>query len=327
MNRNSIFNSSNPFGSALILGQTNTGKSFLVKECAKNFIGSNLIVYNDREQKFSKVVPHSKITYVSKISDLRNVPCQSVLILEDLINLQKSDLDILRELLNYDTHHKKLYIFFVAHHIFKTNLYSMLPFFNIIVFTNNASNLIMIKHSLLQFSIENVKIARIISHIKKFCKEKKFGYFVFNTKKQSLVFFQHLNASPLSLFSNNDDDDYDSNNNNSCKAGSKNIAHVDDVGEKFKNILICFKNVVAAKSLFSIIIKSIPSRYLREVDFTFAFQYANGKKGRVSIIDFIACMLNESEIKEPTQEMLFFNEYLKSKCCIPSVLIKNKLLC
>lgn len=320
MSRPTIFNNSANFGSALILGQTNTGKSFLVKDCAKHFVDKNLFVYNDREQKFSRFIHPSKITYVSKIDELKNVPLHSVLILEDLINLQKKDLEVLRELLNYDTHHKKLYIFLIAHHIFKTKLYSLLPSFNIIVFTNNASNLIIVKHSLLQFSFENEKILRIISQFKKLCKEKKFGYFVFNTKKHNLLFFQQLNSTPLAVFLNTDDSECHKTGNNS----TNDTGNSNNLDLRFSNIAQNFKNSIGAKSLFSIIVKSIPSRHLREIDFTFEFQYSNGKKGRVSIVDFIATMLLETE-KTPTSEMIFFNEYLKSKCCIPSVLVKNTL--
>ena len=323
MNKSTIFNNSNSFGSALILGQTNTGKSFLVKDCAKLFVNKNLFVYNDREQKFSRFISPSKITYVSKIDELRNVPCQSVLILEDLINLQNSDVEVLRELLNYDTHHKQLYIFLLAHHIFKTKLYSMLPFFNILVFTNNASNLIIVKHSLLQFSIENEKILRILSRFKKLCKEKNFGYFVFNTKKQNILFFQNLHSTPLPVFLNTDDADNKSHKNEL----NNSDAHVSDLHSRFNNIAQNFKNSSAAKSLFCIIIKSIPARHLREIDFSFEFQYSNGKKGRVSIVDFIATLLDDSETLVVSSEMHFFNEYLKSKCCIPLVLVKNKLFC
>jgi len=124
---------------------------------------------------------------VEEFSKLVKVPENSALVLEDIINLRKKEEPIFRELINRKCHHKLLYIYAIAHHIYKTGVHSTIPNFDYIIFTNNKANVPILERVLAIFKTPASELIQIKNFISS--TPSKFDqYYVYSTKYNQLYF-------------------------------------------------------------------------------------------------------------------------------------------
>jgi hypothetical protein len=109
------------------------------------------------------------------------------------------------------------------------------------------------------------------------------------------------------------------------------------LSEKFSKFISGFEKAQTAKSIFSIIINSINTDYVRKNDLTFNFATQSAQKEEnvlnlnltvpVSLVDYITTLLTPTsvaDIKSPPVELLVLHQYLNSLCKIPAFYIENK---
>ena len=137
-------------GTCLIIGKSASGKTTLIKSILKKSIKPTTNVYtlNVKSSEYAKI---SDQVFNIDFEQLNTVPKHSIVIIEDVISLTPFQAKTLREAINFNAHHKKQKIFVVTHHVYKTNIYQLIPYFNYVVFTSSISNLPILK-LILQYS-------------------------------------------------------------------------------------------------------------------------------------------------------------------------------
>ena len=144
------------YGSVLFLGGTGTGKTFGLKIILKQILSlqkhATLYTINVKDSEYAAEFKKQHVaTKFEKIESFRK---GSVVVVEDIIDLNTKEEIALRQLLNWHAHHKKLKVFCVSHNIFKTKLYNTLSYFKFVIFTSSLGNLFVLGKCLAYHQLE-----------------------------------------------------------------------------------------------------------------------------------------------------------------------------
>ena len=310
---------SSEYGCSLIIGRSGSGKSFYVKSILRNIkktekktkkiytINVNSKEYTD---EFSSTITPISLDQIKKIAK------KSYVIVEDVISMKNAENEQLRKLINYYCHHSFLKIFIITHNIHKNGIYSLLSFVHYIVFTGTKSNLPILRLTLAYFKLESKDFEHLIAEFKskteiKTLKEQH--YFIFDSKHMTFYSFK--------------DDIYTNLTLENLTLQNK-IDNKEKYQDRFGTFVEDFEEKVKANAIFSIIINCLPEHLIRLHDMTFSFQSVTfgcvTKIKRVSLVDYISCLLSETEVAPP--EIKCLHNYLRASCCIPRIFVKNKQL-
>ena len=207
-----------------LLFRSATGKSTILKNLVQTFPrSSNLYLVNVKGDETAFYEKHHKKTWKISFHGIKNAKKNSVIIVEDVINMKKDEEIDLRKAINYTVHHNKCKLFCVSHTITKTGIYSMMSLFNYIIFTGSPSNLPVMRTCLRYFKIENETVAKWLNFVKKLGKKNTSNwdpYYFFDCTKMIFCATTNLNTmSNLNVIgsmhdveeddSDDDDDDDD----------------------------------------------------------------------------------------------------------------------
>lgn len=334
------------YGNSLIVGRSSTGKSEAVKFALKKIIASGLTQGGvNRRQKIQIFSVNDRGDLLEGLGKkltsfeaIPKVPAESVVIIEDVINLSKKEHDVLREMLNYLSHHKRLRTFTITHHLWKTGILTSIPFYNYLIFTNTATSIPLIRLALSQFSLGEKEVQEIVGAVKS-KGEKNFSYFVLDCRNLSFFYAPNLASLVESknqllecLFSLSPQNNNSSSNNNNSTAvveaalpDAEEREKKDRLVSKFKEFVQHHKIKETGEVVFKMIVESIPLSLIREVDLCFQFRFKSGESGFVSLVDYVSFLLTK-ESGPATRELIFFHNYLKKFCKIPSIYVQNKSL-
>ena len=92
--------------------------------------------------------------------ELEDAVKKSCVIVEDIIHISIKDEEKLRYAINYQAHHKTQKIICASHAIFKTKIFSLLGYFNFIIFTSAIANIPTLRNILNYFKVEKSEINR-----------------------------------------------------------------------------------------------------------------------------------------------------------------------
>lgn len=223
----------------------------------------------------------------------------------------------LRHCLNYDSHHKSIRLFCVSHTIHKTSMFSMLPLFHYLVFTATASNIPVARFTFNFFKLEKPVVQDWLSE---FRKRKKPGEYLI------------MDCSNLKLYGSDDfletcyfihDSVPKSTSDSDLAAGGGLTGEVEKNEKRFEKFFDGHSQKSLAVAIFSVIARSLTSQFLDQKDFTLKFRTRAGLDKKISIIDYIACLLDPSEI--PSKDLKVVHNFLQSNelCVLPRHLIKN----
>ena len=332
---------SNKYFSSLLqqffwVARAGTGKSTLLKAivnqtCTKGDSAgekktrefSNLYLLNvDRKdsQVYKKTFPYVKTISFESLPDTNRKSC---IVVEDIIHITKKEEVKLRNAINYQAHHKIQKIICASHAIYKNQIYSLLAFFNFVIFTSAISNVPTIRNVFNYFKVEPEQAQKWLLEYKKQGRGKHGIYFFFDCEKMS------FNVSHLMLFKQ-------------IKLigilGSPSTGSDAEIGEsnkesqrkqmqlQFDKFVSSFKLKCEAGAIFSIIINCIDPAIVRPHDLTVVFFADKNKRSKklVSIVDYISCLLNCHEIPSPS--FLVLHRFMQSFCYIPKIFILNKYL-
>lgn len=321
-----------PYGNTLVVGRSSTGKSMAVKAAVELLLREKAVakdrIYslNDRTGLL-----HGISKKLRAFNHIKGLPKHSVAIIEDVINLTKKENDLLRQLLNYFSHHHSIRTYVVTHHLWKTGLLTSLPFFNYVIFSNSPSSLPLIKLALGQFSLGQKEVETILN----FVKEKppsKFQYYVLDCKTLNFHFAQSLQhlidpseKKMETVFAlRNDSNNTTTTTTTSADGDVKTETNeTDRLVARFEGLVAHSKQKDQARVLFTMILECVPLNLIRPVDLSFEFRFKDGSVGQVSIVDYIFCLLSKDD-SLVVKEIIFFHNYLSKFCTIPKLYIINK---
>jgi Cdc6-like AAA superfamily ATPase len=303
------------FGSTLVVARSGTGKTTLLTNIITEMkkISSNLkvLTINVKDDDYKKACSNTSAT---NFENLDKAPKKSVIVVEDVIHLSPSQSTQLRETLNYSVHHKTQKCFIVTHHVFKTNVFQLLPYFNYVIFTGSAANTPVARTVLSFFKVEKDQLATWLQEMQK--PSKNFSFFFFDCTK--MQFFKAETFQDLLQ-----------GNHRRLGQGGEDDPPLENSILNFQNRFEQFLAGNAAKNeacaIFSIIIHCIPLKHARLTDLTLKIALQKFKKKvRVSLVDYVLIVVNpEARL---TQSAKFLHKYFIKHCQIPSFLIRNKHL-
>ena len=305
------------YGCTLVIGRSGSGKSYYVKNILQNIKKSSIekknkiYTINVNSREYLDIFKQ-KITPID-LTKIKEIKKHSYVIVEDIITMNSKENNLLRSLINYYCHHCFLKVFIITHSIYKNGVFSLLSFFHYIVFTGTKSNFPILRFTLNYYKLEKQDLQIMLDNFKKLSINEDHIYFIFDTKK--LLFFSYLDGSFKNITINLQQ---------SSNSNAPNLKELQDRYEKFVDDDV--ENKVKATAIFSIIINCLPLHLIRLHDLTFSFasKKNRSKKIRVSLVDYISCILSDSYT--PPTELLCLHKYLKESCCIPQLFINNKQL-
>lgn len=354
------------YGSCLILGKSGSGKSTALKKILTEIFQKSknrkqLYTVNVRDHFYQGIQNVNSVQQI-ELSDLDEVPRNAVIVVEDVISITRAQDRALRTTLNYRAHHKRQLVFVISHHVFRTSIHSMLPYFNSILFTSAKSNLPLLKHVMQHFKTDQDAQDHVIRHFKiTMPAGNAYNIFYFFSAVDQSIYL--VNGIENLLAARNlervDPDpelsEYSSSSvreakprlsggsgsssksqvvsllsSSSPSEKSQQLAHrrsVDILQDKFDKFVSGEKNRHQASAVFSIILGCVPLHLIKETDLTLSFRYKNGRerRGSVSLIDYVTTLLDKNGLCN--KNIIFLHRYILKKCRIPKVFMLNSKLC
>lgn len=305
------------YGSCLIIGKTSSGKTTLVKAILKAQLKKNpnvnIYTINVRSNEYSSIYPNLiNVEY----EQMDTIPRKSIIIIEDVISMTPFQANTLRQAVNYNAHHKKQKIYVITHHVYKTSIYQLIPYFNYIVFTASHSNIPLVKIILRYFHLSKDEIEKTTSLIHP-VRNTPFVYFVFTV--DSHRFFKADSIKQL-LLGELKDTHGDSVTNTANV--NTNITK-DELLQRFETFVFSNENKQQAATVFSILVNALPNyQNINITDLTLRCQTKTGQQINISLVDYVMSLLTSSV--KITKYDLFVHNYFKKLCKLPTMFIVNK---
>lgn len=318
--------------------RSGTGKSSLLKKILLQSKTTNhqLLVYcvnvGPVELAEYKDDLGSKRVIPLSFSQLSTTRPNSTIIFEDIIYLTPANEKTLRQCLNFDAHHKAQKVFCVTHSVQKTAVWSLLPFFHYLIFSNSPSNKPVIRTCLktvfkMDASIVENWLVQFLA-LTKTNRESKNCYFYFDTSLMKFYFTLDLlnsitNSRQLSDTSTIPDLSSGRVDALAAQEKEKNELQKTFLESKFDKFTETHLLRAQAAAVFSILINCLNLSLVRDHDLTISFQSNLVRKTkRISLVDYILCLL-DSAGNPPSQDLLVLHNYLKTFCNIPSIFVSN----
>lgn len=263
----------------------------------------------------------------------------SLVFLEDIIKLSEKEEQTLRNWLNYRAHHHNLKIFCVAHTIVRTSLQSMLPLFNYIVLTSVLTNIPLLKQAANYFNLGKKTALHWAQQFRN-CKKGQ-GHLIFIDCELLKLYHRCPKGTITFLAAADDEIDESVTLGNTKKSSSEKIintyksetseSNFNSLEKKFSTFFDGHPDKVTASAIFSIVIRVIPDSMLRTFDLTVAFKLRQrhqfnsqgDNETRISLVDYVDTLLDTHPIARAQLEFKVLHEFLKQKCNIPRLFIKN----
>lgn len=314
------------------MNRAGTGKSTLLK----NIVGETC-VKTDREQKKNSNKLFSNLyllnvdskdssnykktfSYAKKIDfeELPKTEKRACVVVEDIIHITKKEEVKLRNAINYQAHHKIQKIICASHAIYKNQIYSLLAFFNFVIFTSAVSNVPTIRNVFNYFKVEADQVQKWLDEYKKIGKGRYGIYFYFDCEKMTFnvsmkMLFNELKC--IGVLGTNLVQDSEVKNND-----------IKFLQSRFEKFVANFPLKNEAASIFSIIINCINPNFVRSHDLTIIFFVDKSKRAKklISVVDYINFLLAEYE--KPTPNLLALHRFVQSFCYIPKIFVRNAFL-
>lgn len=277
----------------------------------------------DEQLIYEKIKNHrGNRVFKLNLEKLKDVREGSYLLIEDIIHLEKKEEKNIRDILNYQAHHKRLKVFCVSHTIYRTSIWSMLPLFHYIVFTGAGSNAPVLRNVLDFFRVERSQADRWLQTFSKLSRESdlsKLKIFFFDCALMSFNYSLNSDLSPpykqVGAVGVDEEDRGE-------KAESLLTA---DVKRKFAKMTQDCRLKSTARSLFDLVVEVLPKQWINQADLSFKFarRGVGNSHVNVSIVDYVMCLIDENgEKPDPGQRAL--HSLISRSCTLPKLFKANR---
>lgn len=316
-------------------GKTTLTKAVLNEHCKRQKKPSFQLV-NTKISDYADCLPTTSDNRIlqsfSDFGDIKYTLSNCIFVIEDIIHVDKQSEQLLRKCLNYFSHHKKQKYFFLSHSIYKTSLYSMVPFFNFIIFTTDSSNESVLRDVLRYFRLDKNTVQHLCNGFNQYASNQQ----VVQTNNFNACFYLDLRDRSF-YYTNNIFKLQNSvrlskhgvihNNKNTAQSVASIHASPDSaIQRRFHDIVRHLPNRRDLKTIFSIVLPCLNSENIRLNDLTYAFRTRSKQEKiiRISIIDYLQQLINpEGKINK---DLIVLHHYISSQCKIPQGYIQNKFL-
>jgi len=345
------------YGTTLVIGRSGTGKSSLLKVAISDLQKSKHLylvnVRGDERAEYEKIHPGgSARVSATNLSGLPSIKSGSLVIIEDIISMKDLEQAKLREAVNYTAHHKQCKLFCVTHTVFKTGVFSLMPLFSYVIFTNSLANGPILRQTFSQFSIPKQDVERNLRLISETAESsaKREGvsasrhlYFFIECAKMTLGCFSsdRLNRKatdlgPLITENESSSPSVESIKGTSIsKASSSTAAAAAAAAAAARSadvphLLQLFfppshEHHKKVLGIFHLIEKSPTAKHhLRKDTLEFSFRSGNGGTKLLSLVDYLNCAWNPSAT--PDRPTIALHRFLTKSCRVPQSIITNRAL-
>lgn len=303
------------YGSCLIIGKSGSGKTTLLLSILKALLKQKtctpLFTLNVKSKEYSQ---QFSALCTASFDTLDQLPRHAVIVVEDLIDLSRRHSVLLKQSLNYASHHKRQKLFVVTHHVYKNNVFNLLPYFTYIIFTSAQSNLPILDNVLKFFKIDKTALSAWLQQFRDATKARSFQYFIFDCFSHML--YRADSQKDLLLGKIFPITDIRSNPDSSI---------VSTLQHRFNLLSVHHPLHDVGNSVFSILCHSIDCSLINPNDLTLK-TYSNKQKTFIpcSLVDYVFSLIDRSANVSP--QSMFLHHYFKNKCQIPHIFIQNPLL-
>jgi energy-coupling factor transporter ATP-binding protein EcfA2 len=324
--KDSAANLDPPHTCVLIVGQSNSGKSNLVRQLAREFrhFRRKIVCLNDN----TKTCPYPKITWDASSLDQQD---GVILIIEDIIALKQRNFDILSHILSWRVHHQSLVpCYVIAHAILKTNIHGLLPYFTHFYLSACPSNSASFKKLLSYFSYSAEEKAAYTDRLNKCTNPDVYEHFLFSVRARTvqLVRYPYLPPEDAAELSDSEEET-DMDKIKQRRADKQKDAVANAKAKRFLSVGAVLKDKdrsECALAIWDLLYPSLPRSKINEFNLTITLKRNNSSNNDIviSIIDYVCTLLNENA--EPTDIMVKFHRFVtRTKGIkIPLVFIGNK---
>jgi len=224
--------------------------------------------------------------------------------------------------------------------LYKTKMLTLLPLFNFVLFTLSPSSRGLLKVACTQgFHLDSQTTESWLNQFSAKCaKNKQPGSFAYIDSAKVQFHFESSSSSSSSSSqikvaspNSTDDDDDDDDDYGSPKSSKKIKLSLSDTSTLEKRFAECFaghERASTARAIFSVISKVLTSprcTAFRPFDLSFAFaqRRSAAKLKRVSIVDYVDCLLDPAPTARADASHKALHRYLKSRCKLPKMFILN----
>ena len=258
-------------------------------------------------------------------------------VIEDIINLAKREERTLRKLLNFDAHHNKIRVVCVAHLLYRTSLLSLVSLFNFVAFTlSNAGRALVKQAAMFGFYLEPAKSKEWVQAFSAACKKwGEHGGCVYIACKEVKIYHRSVNNESTQLEKTESEDILPRATATKKIGGEKKTSvllksrvsedHA-ELLERFSRYFRGHAQSATAISIFSIVASVIADEpSFRPFDMTFSFKQQRRPNSvkRVSLVDYIDCLVDARPLAAASRDFKVLHRYLAERCKIPLLFILN----
>jgi ABC-type oligopeptide transport system ATPase subunit len=296
-----------PHTTVLLVGRSGSGKSTLAKFILAEFkkYKKPIKIVNDH----LRATKHEPINW-ENIAGLRDC----ALVIEDVISATNQQFKILQYLLNFKTHHDRVNpVLLVAHSLTKNNIFGILNSLTHIYVTACKANIASFRRLLEYFGFpQNEKD----QHLRTFRGiTQPFQHFCFDVEKMTF----ELKSFNLNDLGADDEEAPDKNK----KGPGRRAALAMSKAVRFLSVEK--EHSEKKMALFELVYPGLPPRGFNPKDLTVKLRTNKKTEVRVSLIDYITCLVSE-QARTPPALLLQFHAYLRDvrNVVLPSSFILNK---
>jgi hypothetical protein len=295
----------------LIIGETESGKSTIMKSIVRQFSKPDRPVYVINDRTPESLPPSHERKEWAQVPKLEFC----TLVFEDIINCKRDQFGIIQDVLNYKAHHAHCgLVICIAHSLHKTGMYGLLPYFNFVYIAARPSSVRSFKALLREYDFP---LETRPAHVQRLASVgEKYVYCVLDVGegafKMTRADEDHVSLLRKKHFPNV-----------ASGGAARGVSAAETGAAKYMGHL---PNAQNRMRLFDIIYPALPKHRFDSGNLTVVLRDRKFVNTRISLIDYISALTDETFATDAP--LLKLHRYLKTKkkLCLPKTFASNSRL-
>ena len=306
-----------PHTCVLIVGQSNSGKSSLVRQLISEFKNHDRKVWvlndNTNDSRYAKIAWED-------VDSLQS----AILVVEDIICLNSRKYAILSHIVSYLCHHQSVQpCYIISHSLLKQNIFSLISFMTHIYLSACPSNMASLRALLNFYSFEKSAKDFYLKQMKEVSQE--YSHFLFTVKTQTFELVRYPFKPPEEDKEEEEEEEEEEEVGQKTSEADKLARQKQRKAEKARDRIAMerakrFLSVGAAfgskeKSeaalvIFEIMYPFLPKHKINVHNLTITLKTSSGSDVVVSIVDYLSCLCHEDS--DPSPNVRRFHDFVRN---------------